>query len=308
MSKKISHADFVKRAKVEHGSRYNYNESYHSMSTKLSIICKHHGVFKQTPNNHLRGQGCPVCGGSIKRTISDFIRRAIDVHGDRYDYSHSRYTNSHSKININCNVHGIFSQNVFDHLNGSGCPKCANKHKYTTAEFIEKSNNIHRCKYDYLKTVYKNWNTKISIKCPIHGYFMQVPNNHLRGHGCPRCAIVKSKNYSLKAIKWLDSLATDSDINIRHALNGGEYIIPHTNLKVDGFYEKSNTVYEFYGDAFHGNLNIFGGNYKCHPYDKNITAKELFEKTQCRELKIKDMGYNIVTIWENEWDKIKGNI
>lgn len=60
--------------------------------------------------------------------------------------------------------------------------------------FIERSDNIHSYKYDYSKVVYKNTYTKIIIICPIHGDFLQIPKNHQKGHGCPKCAVdFKSK-------------------------------------------------------------------------------------------------------------------
>lgn len=47
---------------------------------------------------------------------------------------------------------------------------------------------------------------------------------------------------------------------------------------------------------------MFESNGYCHPFDKNITAKELYDRTKERELQIIDAGYNLVTIWEQEWD------
>ena len=58
----------------------------------------------------------------------------------------------------------------------------------TTEEFIQKAKAIHGDKYDYSKVEYVNSKTKVRIICPIHGEFWQVPSNHLRNHGCPKCA------------------------------------------------------------------------------------------------------------------------
>ncbi|RME07993.1 MAG: hypothetical protein D6816_06025 [Bacteroidetes bacterium] len=60
--------------------------------------------------------------------------------------------------------------------------------RLTTSEFIEKARSIHGDKYDYSKVTYHNAITKVEIVCPEHGSFMQKPNNHLTGGGCPRCA------------------------------------------------------------------------------------------------------------------------
>lgn len=272
------------------------------MHTKLKIKCKIHGVFFQAPHNHLKGQGCPVCGGSQQKTTQQFIKEANNQHNNRYNYSLTTYKNTHAPVIIICNTHGRFEQIASDHLNGCGCPKCSQKHQYTTDEFIEKAKIIHNSKYNYLKTKYINWNTKTIIICPDHGEFNQTPSNHLHKHGCPRCAVLISKNYSKVCIEWLQWIEQNNNIKIQHAKQGGEYIIPNTNLKVDGFHKETNTVYEFYGDVFHGNPKIFNPDDLCHPYDKTITAGKLLEKTTIREQQLIDMGYKIISIWENDWN------
>lgn len=54
-----------------HGYKYDYSlVAYRNPTTKIKIICPEHGVFEQTPNAHLSGQGCPDCsitGYSAKR-------------------------------------------------------------------------------------------------------------------------------------------------------------------------------------------------------------------------------------------------
>lgn len=69
--------------------------------------------------------------------------------------------------------------------------------RLTTEEFITKANFIHSSKYDYSKTNYIKTNLKIKILCSVHGEFQQIPNSHLMGTGCPKCAIelVKNKKY-----------------------------------------------------------------------------------------------------------------
>lgn len=61
-------------------------------------------------------------------TTTDFIRKAIEIHNDRYDYSLVEYKGSHEKVQIICPIHGAFWQDACGHLNGHGCPKC-NKSK-----------------------------------------------------------------------------------------------------------------------------------------------------------------------------------
>ena len=59
--------------------------------------------------------------------------------------------------------------------------------RYTQKTFIEKANKVHNNKYDYSNMIFKNVNTKVTIICPKHGAFEQLPNKHLNGQGCRKC-------------------------------------------------------------------------------------------------------------------------
>jgi hypothetical protein len=113
-------------------------------------------------------------------------------------------------------------------------------------------------------------------------------------------------NYSWLCVYWLESIAEQEGINIQHALNIGEYVIPGTRYKADGYCKETNTIYEFHGDRWHGNPQIFESNVKCHPYNEDITAGELYENTVKRENQIISLGYNLVVMWENNYNTIKG--
>lgn len=231
------------------------------------------------------------------KTTSQFIHESKSIHGNSYEYL-DEYSGALRKISILCPIHGIFKQRASSHLMGSGCPACKSNNKFTTQEFINKSNNIHNNIYEYPEK-YINARTKIKIICKKHGMFEQTPNNHLRGSGCPKCNIYGK--YSKKSIKWLNIIAKHENIFIQHAENIGEFHIPHTTLHADGYCKQLNTIYEFYGDRFHGNLQLFPPNYKCHPFT-NETTKYLHDKTLERERNIKKLGYNVISIWENDYN------
>ena len=109
--------------------------------------------------------------------------------------------------------------------------------------------------------------------------------------------------YSIKCIQWLELIMEKEGIFIQHAGNIGEYLIPGTRYRADGYCEENNTVYEFHGDCFHGNPDLFNDD-KPHFYKNHLTAKELYNKTIKRENKIKNLGYNLVVMWENDFNKI----
>lgn len=170
--------------------------------------------------------------------------------------------------------------------------------------FLENAKIIHDDKYEYCLVKYVNSHTKIKIICPEHGIFAQLPVIHLKGSGCPKC---EATGFSKMAISWLQQISLKENIFIQHALNTGEFCIPNTKFKADGYCEETNTIYEFHGDCFHGNPNIFYPEQHCHPYNKQITALELFERTIDRENEIKNLGYTLITIWERDFKDISSN-
>ena len=194
--------NFIHSAHKIHGDKYDYSKVvYKNNKTEVCIICPIHGEFYQTPNSHLKGRGCPICGGTKKLTKEDFITKAKEIHGDKYDYSKVVYKNNKTEVCIICPIHGEFYQTPKNHLSGRGCPKCSGNKKYTKEDFVQESSKVHGNKYDYSKVVYKNNKTEVCIICPIHGEFYQAPKNHLSGQGCPICGNGFNKEYKLSLIK-----------------------------------------------------------------------------------------------------------
>src|ERR1035437_4265917 len=88
MRKKFTTEEFIQKARKVHGDKYDYSKTiYIKALDKTIIICPIHGKFLQAPHSHLRGDGCPKCGGTGKFTTEDFIQKAREVHGNKYDYS-----------------------------------------------------------------------------------------------------------------------------------------------------------------------------------------------------------------------------
>lgn len=125
-----------------------------------------------------------------KKTKDTFINEAINVHGNRYDYSKVVYVNSTQKVCIICPKHGEFLQTPNSHLHGHGCPKCSGVSKMTYEEFLSKANDIHKHKFIY-NNDFDGIHKKITITCPTHGNFIQLAKKHLQGQSCPKCAIEK---------------------------------------------------------------------------------------------------------------------
>lgn len=301
---------FIKKAIKIHGDKYNYNKvNYVRAIDKVIIICKDHGDFLQSPNIHLSGKGCKKCGdlqtgSKLKSNTNDFIKKANIIHNNTYDYSLVTYCGNKNKINIICQIHGIFKQIAQNHLKGCGCSKCgfiisANAKYLNTEDFIKKAIKTHGFIYSYEKVNWIGCNKKIIIICNKHGDFKQIPSNHLSGQGCPKCA---NNQFSKSQIQWLEFLEKYYNINIQHAMNKGEFKIPSTRYLADGYCKETNTIFEYNGDYFHGNPKLF----KSKEINKlcKITHGELYERTINRENKIKELGYNLVVMWESDWNNI----
>jgi len=195
-NKKLSMSidDFKSKSNVAHNGKYDYSlVNYINNKTKVKIICPEHGVFEQRPDMHLLGKGCNLCGGSYKKNNIIFINESISIHNNKYDYSLVNYINNKTKVKIICPEHGVFEQIPKSHLLGSGCHKCCNNYKLTRENFIAKSNETHRNKYDYSLVDYHNTHTEVDILCKEHGVFSQKAYKHMYGNGCPNCKYSKSE-------------------------------------------------------------------------------------------------------------------
>lgn len=123
-----------------------------------------------------------------KLTTEEFIKRANQIHNNKYDYSKTNYINMNTKVKIICPIYGEFLQTPRGHLVRKGCAKCAQNNKSNTEEFVKKAKEIYGDKYDYSEVEYLNNKTKVKIKCNTCGsIFYKTPHNHLI-RGCAICA------------------------------------------------------------------------------------------------------------------------
>jgi len=117
-----------------------------------------------------------------------FIEKANIKHNYRYDYSMVDYKMANRYVTIKCSEHGSFLQRASNHLSGQGCKKCVQESiRSTTKIFIRKANIKHDNKYDYSVVDYKHSRENVIIICPLHGKFIQTPNQHMKGSGCRKC-------------------------------------------------------------------------------------------------------------------------
>jgi hypothetical protein len=276
--RKNSFEVFLKKCQESHGNKYDYsNANYISCNDNIEIICPRHGSFFQTPSNHYSGEGCLKCGkevGANKKRIGKerFIERSNKKHNNKYNYSKVEYVNSSTKIEIICPVHGLFKQKPSEHYN-HGCPKCTGRYK-TTEEFINDAIKKHGLKFDYSKVNYINSSKKITIICPKHGPFEQIPSSHLQGAGCAKCHIqnVSSKNEIL-----IKEKITETFPNLQVFYNYRE-LKQLQKLEVDIFIPDIFLAIEINGIYWHSK--------------KETKRKDLFKKTVLGENLIQIIDYS----------------
>jgi predicted nucleic-acid-binding Zn-ribbon protein len=278
VGKNKTNEEVVQKFIEVHGDKYDYSLiDYKGQRNKMSIICPKHGIFKQTFNIHKKGHGCPICAGAIVST-NHFIEKAKLVHGNKFDYSESKYINSNKKIKIICSIHGAFYQKPNNHLQGQGCPNCkgmsiTEKKTKSTEEYIKEAFNVHGDKYDYSQVEYVGCRDKINILCKKHGVFSQDPDSHLHGAGCPKCGVIVTQ--SENEIKtFIHELGIGFEDNDRNVLDG---------LEIDILIPEKRIAIEYDGIYWHS--------------EKFIERNFHLNKTQEAE----KAGYNLIHIFEDEW-------
>lgn len=272
-------------------SLYDYSKAdFQNDDIPIKIICKLHGEFEQPPRYHLTKYGiCPKCADLIKQ--ERFIKKAHIKFKNRFNYDKFLYTGSISKGIITCLEHGDFEQTPTQHLAlKEPCPSCGNMYGNSTESFINKAQQQYGDLYDYSLVKYYNHRTVVKIICKEHGIFYITPLSFFkRNVGCPKCS--EAKQYSQMEIEWLNSLL----VPIR--------LFKIQKSTVDGYDPKTNTIYEFLGDYWHGNLEIYQASQM--NLTKKLTFGELNKRTFERLHKLKNEGYNVVYIWESDWQNKK---
>jgi hypothetical protein len=121
--------------------------------------------------------------------------------------------------------------------------------KKTKEQFIENSIKIHGNKYDYSKVEYVSNKHKVCVTCPLHGEFMQTPNDHIGGHGCRKCSEENHSNYNMKDSLLPENKNKPIDLYIINLKSNDESFIKvgiskevhkrHRNIKTKSGYEVS---------------------------------------------------------------------
>lgn len=234
--------------------------------------------------------------GSKNVTYQIFIIQAQTKFGILYDYSkiEQKCFNSQQEYEIGYK-NEWFLITPKNHLKA----KCGSRLRYdelqkdTSEKFIEKAKKIHGDLYDYSKVIYNHSDLFVEIVCKEHGSFFIRGHSHISGCGCPKC----SRLISAGEIKWLNSLGIPNDKEHRQVRIP---VCKTFSYFVDGYDPITKTIYEYDGDLWHGNPEYYEANMLCKP--KNTTYGELFKRTLSRNQAFKTLGYNLVTVWDSQFN------
>ena len=245
--------EFIRKSKMKFGDAFNYSKvKYINSNTDIILICKKHGEFITKPTLHLQSKyGCNKCAREyISETFTlsqeEFLEKAKDVHGDRYDYSNVKYTSMSDKIEIICKEHGSFMQQAQQHIHsGDNCPKCSDVISISNAEkelskFLTNYNINHICsdrniihpkEIDILIPGFK-----IGIEYNgllFHSYGLCYPNNFSemnKKYHLVKTEMVEDKEFQLFHIfenEWLDSIKKNIWLSLLRNKLG---LIPKDNI------------------------------------------------------------------------------
>lgn len=301
-----STAEVIAKIHPDMLARYDFSGAvYHGALQRMTNIhCRDHGEFSQYPAQlRKNGAGCPKCGDVVRRakkrsSLEAVIQQAIAKHGGRYTYEKAVYVNNHTKFTVTCPDHGDFSVAPNNHVSGGkGCPVCGalrRGHRNNVADaarktadakiakfaerFVAEARAVHGDRYDYGSTVYAGRKTRVTIMCPDHGPFQQMPDHHLaRAQGCPECSHHRSKGEAALA-KFMSIFARIEERN-------RSLIAPK---ELDIYAPEVRLAVEYCGEYWHAASSV--------EEERKDRTRHLDKLRACESV-----GIRLLTVYESEW-------
>lgn len=298
--------EFKEKAKAKFSNKYRYIKEYkEGTNTYVEYECPKHGIIRQTKYSHLKSKfGCKKCADEsykIYNSNEELIEACNKLHNGKYEYLEVDYTDLRKPMKIKCNVvdefgeHGIFYQKYSNHYcNKEGCPICGKTHGMTLERFVKKANKVHNFKYTYNNAVYKDAHTKLLITCPEHGDFLQTPNGHLMGDGCPKC---KSSHMERNTRQLL----TEYKINFEEQKQFDWLIFKKRGrMKLDFYLPDYNIAIECQGEQHFYPIEYYHGKEKFEV----IKERDEYKKKLCEENNVKIEYINYFDNLENKLNEI----
>ena len=218
--------------------------------------------------------------------LESFILEATKIHRGRYTYPNAEYVNAHTPLKIHCITHKDFLCNPTNHVQGRGCPLCANastgkKLTKSTQHFIAQARILWEGKFDYSETIYIHAKKDINFRCTKHPdrLIAQQPTNHLaKMEPCTKCNHRKSEPQD----KITDYLGVYTEVlsDVKGICEG--------KFELDMYIPSAKIAVEFHGMRFHSHFDAED--------EKKNKLKSYNKYMQCAE-----KGIRLITIYETEW-------
>lgn len=268
--------------------------------------------YKQSISKHGRdGRRCPYYVGRSAGYGNDLYTNRKEMCDRDWDWGANgkrpnEYT-THAGAKVfwlcdKCKISHRYLARVVDKIRGRGCPYYSGKlvgfgnsvldrHPDVSKDWAHSLNKKGPHEYTFGSRK-KVWFSHTTFDGEVHTWKARIKNRTLGKTQCPHCVCGDVSKISQV---WLDSL------DIKYLLREYPIEIGNAKFRVDGFDLQTNTVYEFLGDYWHGNPEVFS----CSKMNKRsgktfgLLYKETFEKIE----KLESVGYKVVYIWENDFNK-----
>lgn len=173
-------------------------EKYKGATTKIKCRCKIDGYeWYMRPNNLLNGQGCPMCGGSLRISQEEFVERVSSQNKNIKIIG--TYVNGKQHIEAYCAKHDVTWKAIPSQLMlGFGCPECRKEHHRISHEEFEENFRKRNSNSSHIKLIseYLGSDKNIKCLCTIHNHEWEVEARHLyKNHNCPICNAEKRKTH-----------------------------------------------------------------------------------------------------------------
>lgn len=298
---KLTTDEIIKRGKELYGDRYSYERTDVLNKDDKGRVCFTCNVcgkdFWERPSLFLcksrrRKCNCPNCVKALtekntklakerhenymKKSVHDtesFIKRLEERFPGFYDTKHVNYIKYTEKIILYHDGKKIITTPIS--VLGNKKPITQNK-VCDNETFIEKAKKVHGDKYDYSKSKWDGAKKEIIITCKKHGDFIQKPNNHLSGYGCPYCNNSKLEDEIQKYL-------TENNIKYINRCNRKEFSwLERQHL--DFYLPDYNVAIECQGRQHFENVDYF------ESLEKNI-ENDFNKKQKCKKNKVKILYY-----------------
>ena len=268
-------------------------EKYIDCKTPIKHKCLKHNIeWSPTPDNLLKGCGCPECSKEKiaiknKKPNDEYLK---SIEGRNFIVL-EQYKNALTPILHKCLIDGhewyAAPANI---LSGTGCPMCNGTIKKTHEEYVSQVNSIN----PDIEVVekYINARTKILHRCKSHGHtWMAIPYSILAGSGCPKCR--KSKG-EIKISDFLNSKNISYISQKKFDDCKDKFLLPF-----DFYLPAYNTCIEYDGEQHYRSVDFFGGEEEFEKRKKHDGIKNNY----CKE-----KGINLLRIPYFEYNNIENNI